>query len=90
MGRQSLKSEFKPEMEKDANDASSGTNLVSLYKTMLRIIDHLDGGVATSAKAEYSDDQLRQTAEVELDDPADPASDDDTRRAETHFTPLSD
>lgn len=70
-------------MEGEPNEGSS---LVSLYKAMLRIIDRLDDGVASSEKGEYSDDIVRQTAEVELDDPADPASEEDTRRAETHFT----
>ena len=68
------------------NDACEGVSLVSLYKAVLRIVEHLDGGVAPSAKAEYSDEQLRQTDERQLDDLADPASDETTRRAETHCT----
>ena len=68
------------------NESGEGVSLVSLYKTVLRIIDRLDGGVAPSAKAEYSDDQLRQIDERQLDDLADPASEESTRRAETHCT----
>jgi hypothetical protein len=70
---------LKPEPSLPAEDVSiEGVSLVSLYKAVLRIVEHLDEGVAPSAKAEYSDDQLRQTTEVELDDLANPASAVDT------------
>jgi hypothetical protein len=78
-----LKAEPNPPIEGGPNE---GTSLVSLYKTMLRIIDQLNDGVAPSEKGEYIGDTVRQTVELALDDPADPASAEDTRRAETHFT----
>lgn|GEM_PF-1587983 len=78
-----MKSEPNPLMEGESNE---GTSLVSLYKAMLRIIDQLDDSVAPSEKHKYTDDKVRQTVELALDDPADPASGNDTRRAETHFT----
>ena len=45
-------------------------NLVSVYRSLLRIVERLD-------ENEYTEDNslLRQTTEVELDDLADPASD---------------
>jgi hypothetical protein len=53
---------------------------------MLRIIDEIDDPVAPSEKDEYTGDTVRQTVGFPSDDPADPASDETTRRAETHFT----
>ena len=56
-----------------------GVNLKTVYRSLLKI-------VAQIGETAYTDSMLRQTAEVELDDPADPASEADTRRAETHCT----
>lgn len=52
---------------------NDGINLLSLYRSMLRIVARLD-------ESEYTEDNslLRQTTEVVLDDLADPASDGDT------------
>jgi hypothetical protein len=57
--------------------------LEQVYRSLLRI-------VAQFGETAYTDVQLRQTAEVVLDDLADPASEEFTRRAETHSTSLSD
>jgi hypothetical protein len=46
---------------------TSGINLLSVYRSMLRIVARL-------GENEYTEDVLRQTTEVELDDLADPAS----------------
>lgn len=48
---------------------NGGINLLSLYRSMLRIVARLD-------ENEYTEDNslLRQTTEVVLDDLADPAS----------------
>jgi len=43
-------------------------NLVDVCRHLLRIVARLESSL-------YTDPTLRQTAEVELDDPADPASD---------------
>jgi hypothetical protein len=56
-----------------------GVNLKTVYRSLLKI-------VAQIGETAYTDSMLRQTDEVELDDLADPASGDDTRRAETHCT----
>jgi len=58
-------------------------NLETIYRALLKI-------VARFEETTYTDSQLRQTAEVVLDDLADPASASDIRRAETHSTTLSD
>ncbi len=52
---------------------TDGINLLSVYRSMLRIVARLD-------ESEYTESNslLRQTTEVVLDDLADPASDDDT------------
>ena len=52
---------------------NDGINLLSVYRSMLRIVARLD-------ESEYTEGNslLRQTTEVVLDDLADPASDDDT------------
>lgn len=68
------------------NKSCEGVSLVALYKAMLRIADHLDEQVAPSPKGEYTESMLRQTDELALDDLADPASEESTRRAETHCT----
>lgn len=49
---------------------TEGINLLSIYRSMLRIVAQLD-------ESEYTEDNslLRQTTELQLDDPADPASD---------------
>jgi hypothetical protein len=51
-------------------NTEQGMNLVSVYRSLLRIVARLD-------ENEYTEDNslLRQTTEVELDDLADPASD---------------
>jgi len=46
-------------------------NLVDVCRHILRIVARLESSL-------YTDSTLRQTAEVELDDPADPASDGST------------
>jgi len=68
------------------NESGEGVRLVSLYKAVLRIINQLDNDVAPSQKREYIDERLRQTDEWQLVGLADPASEEDTRKAETHFT----
>ena len=50
-----------------------GMNLVSIYRSLLRIVARLDENEYTE-----SNSLLRQTTEVVLDDLADPASDRDT------------
>jgi hypothetical protein len=54
-------------------NTEQGMNLVSVYRSLLRIVARLD-------KNEYTESNslLRQTTEVVLDDLADPASDRDT------------
>jgi len=44
-----------------------GVNLEMVYRSLLKIIARLD-------EKQYTEDVLRQTTEVELDDLADPAS----------------
>ena len=63
----------------DQLNSQPGVNLKTVYRSLLKI-------VAQIGETAYTDSMLRQTAEVELDDPADPASEADTRRAETHCT----
>ena len=50
---------------------SGEAQLVMLYKSLLRIVAHLD-------ETQYSENNsnliVRQTVEIQLDDPADPAS----------------
>ena len=52
---------------------NDGINLLSLYRSMLRIVARLDENEYTEGNS-----LLRQTTEVELDDLADPASVDTT------------
>ena len=64
---------MKPERlsdEQPHTTENGGINLLSLYRSMLRIVARLD-------ESEYTEENslLRQTTEVVLDDLADPASD---------------
>jgi hypothetical protein len=73
---------LKPERlsdEQPHTNETDGINLVSVYRSMLRIVSLLDSKVARPDESEYTEDNLlRQTTEVVLDDLADPASADDT------------
>ena len=66
---------MKPERLSDEqpHTENDGINLLSVYRSMLRIVARLD-------ESEYTEGNslLRQTTEVVLDDLADPASDVDT------------
>ena len=66
---------MKPERLSDEqpHTESDGINLLSLYRSMLRIVARLD-------ESEYTEDNslLRQTEVVQHSDLADPASDDTT------------
>ena len=66
---------MKPERLSDEqpHTETDGINLLSLYRSMLRIVARLD-------ESEYTESNslLRQTTEVVLDDLADPASAVDT------------
>ena len=57
--------------QRPASTAPEPINLVDVCRHILRIVARLE-------TASYTESTLRQTAEVELDDPADPASDVDT------------
>lgn len=59
--------------------SGQGVNLEMVFRSLLRIASHLDisqssEGVAHEAEKQYTQNMLRQTTEVELDDLADPAS----------------
>jgi len=56
---------------RDSLSPAEPINLVDVCRHILRIVARLE---STS----YTESTLRQTAEVELDDPADPASDEPT------------
>jgi len=56
---------------RDSLSPAEPINLVDVCRHILRIVARLES-------ASYTESTLRQTAEVELDDPADPASDNDT------------
>jgi len=56
---------------RDSLSPAEPINLVDVCRHILRIVARLE-------TASYTDSTLRQTAEVELDDPADPASDGDS------------
>jgi len=56
---------------RDSLSPAKPINLVDVCRHILRIVARLE---STS----YTESTLRQTAEVELDDPADPASDEPT------------
>lgn len=49
------------------SNTQRGVNLVTVYRSLLNIVAHLD-------ERQYTEGDLRQTAERELDDPANPAS----------------
>lgn len=53
---------------------TDGIDEVAICRTLLRIVASLE-------ESAYTDDQLRQTAEQQLDDLADPASDEDTSQS---------
>jgi len=61
------------ELQENSNQLNSepSVNLEMIYRSLLRI-------VARFEESTYTDSQLRQTTERELDDLADPASDNDT------------
>jgi len=61
------------ELQENSNQLNSepSVNLEMIYRSLLRI-------VARFEESTYTDTQLRQTTERELDDLADPASDNDT------------
>jgi hypothetical protein len=48
-------------------NTQQGVNLETVYRSLLRIVARLD-------EMQYTEDMLRQTTEVKLDDLADPAS----------------
>ena len=52
-------------------NTQEGVNLEIVYRSLLKIVAHLD-------EKQYTENMLRQTTEVELDDPANPASEKDT------------
>jgi len=54
--------------QRPASTAPEPINLVDVCRHILRIVARLESSL-------YTDPTLRQTAEVELDDPAHPASD---------------
>jgi len=64
-----LKPNHQPDEQPHTNE-TDGINLLSVYRSMLRIVARLD-------ESEYTESNslLRQTTEVVLDDLADPASD---------------
>jgi len=53
---------------RDSHSPAEPINLVDVCRHILRIVARLESSL-------YTDPTLRQTAEVELDDPAHPASD---------------
>ena len=61
------------ELQENSNQLNSepSVNLEMIYRSLLRIVARFD-------ESTYTDTQLRQTTEVELDDLADPASEKDT------------
>ena len=56
---------------RDSLSPAEPINLVDVCRHILRIVARLES-------ISYTESTLRQTAEVELDDPADPASDGDS------------
>lgn len=66
---QSLKAKIRE--QDDQLNSQLGVNLETIYRSLLKI-------VARWGETPYTEDRLRQTAERELGDPADPASDMDT------------
>jgi len=63
---QRLKADIR-EQEDQLNN-QPGVNLETVYRSLLKIVAHW-------GETPYTEGRLRQTAERELDDPADPASD---------------
>jgi len=61
------------ELQENSNQLNSepSVNLEMIYRSLLRIVARFD-------ESTYTDSQLRQTAEVVLDDLADPASAENT------------
>ena len=61
------------ELQENSNQLNSepSVNLEMIYRSLLRIVARFD-------ESTYTDTQLRQTTEVELDDLADPASAENT------------
>jgi hypothetical protein len=57
---------FQRQVESQLN-SQHGVNLEKVYRSLLKIVAHLD-------ESQYTESHFRQTAERELDDPADPAS----------------
>jgi hypothetical protein len=59
---------------------TDGINLLSVYRSMLRIVSLLDSKVARPGESEYTESNslLRQTEVYHHSDLADPASADDT------------
>jgi hypothetical protein len=66
---QRLKAEIR-EQDEQLN-SQPGVNLETIYRSLLKIVAHW-------GETPYTEDRLRQTAERELDDLADPASEIDT------------
>jgi hypothetical protein len=74
---------LKPERLSDEQshiNETDGINLLSVYRSMLRIVSVLDSKVARPGESEYTEDNslLRQTEVYHHSDLADPASADDT------------
>ena len=63
---QNLKAETREQADQLNNQPM--VNLETVYRSLLKIVAHW-------GETPYTEDRLRQTAEVELDDLADPASD---------------
>ena len=71
---------MKPERlsdEQPHTPENDGINLLSVYRSMLRIVSLLDSKVARPGESEYTESNslLRQTEVVEHSNLADPASD---------------
>jgi hypothetical protein len=62
-----LKSDSPNHLKLQQPHSGQGVNLEMVYRSLLRIIARLD-------ETQYTQDMLRQTTEVVLDDLADPAS----------------
>lgn len=57
----------KPQEQNEQLNTQSGIDLKSVYRSLLKIVARLE-------ENQYTEDMLRQTAEDQLDDLADPAS----------------
>lgn len=62
-----MKSDSPNDVKTSQLNIQQGVNLETVYRSLLRIIARLD-------ETQYTQDMLRQTTEVVLDDLADPAS----------------